>query len=182
MIETPDPQFNRDFQYTIPFDRFLTTLSIVYHVEMLVIQCFWTIQFQSQLWKNIIVFYTITIDRNGYLHSIHNTNRIEQWNPFLFASILFKLAQYNDFMRLSSTIQFIHLIVFIQSLLIYRMIKYNTFLFWTLNQTRYYQFRSSISHKFLIIILNIDHTKDWNILAKPIWVVVMEKSQSMIGS
>ena len=75
-------------------------------------------------------------------------------------------------MRLSSTIQFIHWIVFIQSLPIYRMIKYNTFLFWTLNQTRLVQFGSSISHKFLIFILNIDHTKDWNMLAKPIWVVM----------
>ena len=52
LIETPDPQFNRGFQCTIPFDRFLTILSIVYHVEMLVIQCFWTIRFQSQLRKN----------------------------------------------------------------------------------------------------------------------------------
>ena len=85
-------------------------------------------------------------------------------------------------MRLSSTIQFIHLIVFIQSSLIYRMIKYNTFLFWILNQTRFCQFGSSISHKFLIFILNIDHTKDWNMLAKPIWVVMMETSQTMIGS
>ena len=40
LIETPDPQFNRDFQYTVPFDRFVTTLSIVYHDEMLEIQCF----------------------------------------------------------------------------------------------------------------------------------------------
>ena len=107
---------------------------------------------------------------------------IEQWNPFSFASTLFMLIQYNDFMRLSSTIQFIHLIVFIQSLPIYRMIKYSTFLFWTLNQTRFGQFGSSISHKFLIFILNIDHIKDWNMLAKPIWVVMMETSQSMIGS
>ena len=172
LIETPDSQFNRGFQYTIPFDRFVTTLSIVYHVEILVIQCFWIIQSQSQLWKNIIVCYTITIDSNGYLHSIHKTNRIEQWNLFSFTSTLFMLVQYNDFMRLSSTIQFIHLIVFIQSLPIYRMIKYNTFLFWTLNQTRLFQFGSSISHKFLIFILNIDHTKDWNMLAKPIWVVM----------
>ena len=74
LIETPDSQFNRGFQYTISFDRFLTTLSIVYQIEMLVIQWFWTIQSQSQLWKNIIVCYTITIDRNGYLHSIHKSN------------------------------------------------------------------------------------------------------------
>ena len=40
LTETPDPQFNRGFQYTVPFDRFHTTLSIVYHVEMLEIQCF----------------------------------------------------------------------------------------------------------------------------------------------
>ena len=52
------------------------------------------------------------------------------------------------------------------------MIKYNTFLFWTLNQTRLYQFGSLIFLKFLIFILNIDHTKDWNMLAKPIWVVM----------
>ena len=129
LIETPDPQFNRDFQYTVPFDRFVTTLSIVYHDEMLEIQCFWTIQSQSQLWKIFIVCYTFTIDSNGYLHSIQKTIRIEQWNPFSFTSTLFMLVQYNDFMRLSSTIQFIHLIVSIQSLPIYRMIKYNTFLF-----------------------------------------------------
>ena len=170
LIETPDPRFNHGFQYTIPFDRFLTTLSIVYHVKMLVIQCFWAIQFQAQLWKNIIVCYTITIDSNRRL-SPFNT-QIQQWNPFSFTSTLFMLVQYNDFMRLSSTIQFIHLIVFIQSLPIYRMIKYNTFLFWTLNQTQLFQFGSFISHKFLIFILNIDHTKDWNMLAKPIWVVM----------
>ena len=182
MTETPDPQFNSGFQYTISFDRFLTTPSIVYHVEMLVIQCFWTIQSQSQPRKNIIVCYTITIDSNGYLHSIHKTNRIEQWNLFSFTSTLFMLVQYHDFMRLFSTIQFIYLIVSILSLPIYRMIRYNTFLFWTLNQIRLFQFGSSISHKFLILILNIDHTKDWNMLAKPIWVVMMEKSQWMIGS
>ena len=129
LIETPESQFNRGFQYTIPFDRFPTTLSIVYHVEMLVIQGFYTSQSQTQLWKNIIVCYTITIDRNGYLHAIHNKNRIEQWNPLSFVYTLFMIVQNNDFMRLSSTIQFIHLIVFIQSLPIYRMIKYNTFLF-----------------------------------------------------
>ena len=178
LIETPDSQFNRGFQYTISFDRFLTTLSIVYQIEMLVIQWFWTIQSQSQLWKNIIVCYTITIDNNGYLHSIHY--RTLESILILFPSLM--IVQYNDFMRLSSTIQFIHLIVFIQSLPIYRMIKCNTFLFWTLNQTRFSQFRYSISHKFLIFILNIDHTKDWNMLAKPIWVVMMETSQSMIGS
>ena len=98
--------------------------------------------------------------------------QIKYWNPFSFTSTLFMLVQYNVFLRLSSTIQFIHLIVSIQSLSIYRMIKYNTFLFWTLNHTRLVQFGSSISHKFLIFILNIDHTKDWNMLAKPIWVVM----------
>ena len=108
----------------------------------------------------------------GYLLSIHNANRIEQLNPFSYTFTLFTLVQYNDFMRLSSTIQFIHLIVWIQSLPIYRVIKYNIFLFWTLNQTRFCQFGSSISHKFLIFILNINHTKDWNMLAKPIWVVM----------
>ena len=50
------------------------------------------------------------------------------------------------------------------------MIKYNTILFWTLNQTRLTQFSPSISHKYLMFILNIDTTKDWNMLAKPIWV------------
>ena len=45
LIETPDPQFNRGFQYTVPFYNFLTTPSIEYHVEMLVIQCFWAIRF-----------------------------------------------------------------------------------------------------------------------------------------
>ena len=88
-------------------------------------------------------------------------------------------VQYNDFMRLSSTIQFIHLIVSIQSLPIHRMVKYNTFLFWTLNQTRLSPFGSSISHKFLFFILNIDHKKDWNMLAKPIWVVVKDGNESI---
>ena len=52
------------------------------------------------------------------------------------------------------------------------MIKYDTFLFWTLNQTRLFQFGPFNSHKFLIFILNIETTVDWNMLAKPIWVVV----------
>ena len=97
---------------------------------------------------------------------------IEPWNPFSFASTLFMFVHYNDFMRLSSTIKFIHLIDFIQSLPIDRMIKYSTFLFWSLNQTRLTQFRSSISHKYHILILNIDNTKDWIMLAKPICVVI----------
>ena len=97
---------------------------------------------------------------------------IEQWNPLSFTPILFMIVQYNDFIRLSTTIQFIHLIDFIQSLPIDRMIKNSTFLFWTLNQTRLTQFRSSISHKFHFLILNIDNIKDWNILAKPMWVVI----------
>ena len=97
---------------------------------------------------------------------------IEPWNPLSFTFILFLIVQYNDFRRLSSTIQFIHLIDFIQSLPIDRMIKYSTILFWTLNQTRLTQFRSSISHKSLIFILNIDNTKDWIMLAKPVCVVI----------
>ena len=169
MIETPDSQFNRGFQYTIPFNPFITTLSIVYHVEMLEMQCFSKIQSQSQLRKKSIAHYTVNSDRRKYPF---NTQHKWTMDPFSFTSTLFMLVQYNDFMRLSRTIQLINLIVFIQSLPIYRMIKYNTFLFRTLNQTRLYQFRSSISHKFLIFILNIDHTKDWNMLAKPIWVVM----------
>ena len=104
--------------------------------------------------------------------SIRYTIQIEQWNPLSFTFILFMIVQYNDFIRLSSTIQFIHLIDFIQSLPIDRMIKYSTILFWSLNQTRLTQFRSSISYKFRILILIIDHTKDWNILVKPICVVM----------
>ena len=50
------------------------------------------------------------------------------------------------------------------------------FLSWTLNQTRLFQFRSSIFHKFLFFILNIDTTKDWNMLDKPIWTEMIEKS------
>ena len=113
---------------------------------------------------------------------VWNTQNSETTNSILIVYQSLMFVQDNNFMRLSSTIQFIHLIVFIQSLPIYRIIKYNTFLFWTLNQTRFSQFGSTISHKFLIFILNIDHTKDWNMLAKPIWVVMIEKSQSMIGS
>ena len=61
--------------------------------------------------------------------TIQYTKPFEQGNPFSFTFTLFMLVQYNDFLRLSSTIQFMHLIVSIQSLPIYRMIKNNTFLF-----------------------------------------------------
>ena len=142
---------------------------------MLVIQCFWTILSQSQLRIKSIAHNTTDSDRRKYPFN----TQIQHWNPFSLASTLFMFVQYNDFMRLSSTIQFISLIVSIQSLPIYRMMKCNTFLFWTLYQTRLYQFRSSISHKFHIFILNIDHTKDWNMLAKPIWVVVKDGNESM---
>ena len=54
------------------------------------------------------------------------------------------------------------------------MIKYDTFLFRTLNQTRLFQFGPFISHKFLIFILNIETTVDWNMLVKQIWVVMKE--------
>ena len=57
-----------------------------------------------------------------------------------------------------------------------------TFLLRISNQARLFQFRPFISPHFAILILNIDHIKDWNMLAKPIWVAMMEKSQSMIGS
>ena len=97
---------------------------------------------------------------------------IEQWNPLSFTFILFMIVQYNDIIWLSTTIQFIHLIDFIQSLPIDRMIKNSTFLFWTLNQTWLTQFRSSISHKSHIFILIIDNTKDWIMLAKPVCVVI----------
>ena len=103
MIETPDSQFHRDFQYTIPFDRCLTTLSIVYHVEMLVIQCFWTIQYQSQLGKNIIVFYTITIDSNGYLHSIHKSNNGIHSRSLPLYSCLFNITILWDYPVQSSS-------------------------------------------------------------------------------
>ena len=59
------------------------------------------------------------------------------------------------------------------------MIMDNTFLFRTLNQTRFYQFGPFISHKYLIFILNIDTTKDWNMLAKPIWIVVKDGVESI---
>ena len=57
------------------------------------------------------------------------------------------------------------------------MIKYGTFLFWTLNQTRLTQFCPFHSHKYLMFILNIETTVDWNMLAKPIWVVVKEGNE-----
>ena len=104
--------------------------------------------------------------------SIRYTIQIEHWNQLSFTFILFMIVKYTDFIWLSTTIQFIHLIDIIQSLPIDRMIKYSTILFWTLNQTRLTQFRSSISYKFRILILIIDHTKDWNILVKPMWVVI----------
>ena len=59
------------------------------------------------------------------------------------------------------------------------MIKYDTFLFRTLNQTRLYQFDLFHSHKYLMFILNIDTTKDWNMLAKPIWVVMKDGVESI---
>ena len=123
-----------------------------------------------------------TLDKSISLSSANSDRRIslfnaqykwiEPWNQLSFTFILFMIVQYNDFIWLSSTIQFIHLIVFIQSLPIDRMIKNGTFLFWTLNQTRLTQFRSSISYKFHFLILNIDNIKDWNMLAKPMWVVM----------
>ena len=110
-----------------------------------------------------------------------NTHKSNPNSEFHFHSL--PLTHYSstnqDITRSSSTIQFIHLIVVIQSLPIYRMIKYDTFLFWTLNQTRFSQFGSTISHKFLIFVLNIDTTKDWNMLAKPIWVVVKDGIESI---
>ena len=122
-----------------------------------------------EFYKWQILYSGITIRPN---YSPHAYISSEKAGTISKLSLTDSSSAYNDSMRLSSTIQFIHLIVSIQSLPIYRMIKYNTFLFWTLNQTRLVQFGSSISHKFLIFILNIDHTKDWNMLAKPIWVVM----------
>ena len=123
-----------------------------------------------------------TLDKS-ITHSSANSDRrispfdtqykwIEQWNQLSFTPILFIIVQYNDCIWLSTTIQFIHLIDFIQSLPIDRMIKNSTFLFWTLNQTWLTQFSSSISHKSLIFILNIDNIKDWIMLAKPVCVVI----------
>ena len=108
----------------------------------------------------------------GYLHSIHNTN--ESNNEINYHSLLFYLYLFNitilyDYPLQSSSFTWWTSFNRCQS---YRMIKYSTFLFWTLNQTRLTQFRSLISHKSLIFILNIDNTKDWIMLAKPVCVVI----------
>ena len=136
-----------------------------------VIQLSQIIRFQSQFWKKFVAHQTINSDRRiSPFNTQYKSNNEIHSHSLPFYSWLF--GQYNDIMRLSSTIQFTHLIVFIQSLPIYRMKKFNTFLFWSLNQTRFYHFPSSISHKFLVLILNMDTTNDWNMLAKPIWVVI----------
>ena len=46
-------------------------------------------------------------------------------------------------------------------------------------QTRLTQFGPFNSHKYLMFILNIETTVDWNILAKPIWVVVKDGAESI---
>ena len=83
-------------------------------------------------------------------------------------------------MRLLSTTQFIHLIVTIQSFRIGRVIKHNS-----IPNIELYSIASVwifTIQQFLCFILNIDYTNDWNMLAKPIRVVMMEKSQWIIGS
>ena len=123
--ETPYPQFNRDFQYTIQSVVFLSLYPLYITLKCQKYSAF--VQFSPSLnFKRISLF---AIQSLLIVMDISIQYTIIQWNPFSFASTLFMLVQYNDFMRLSSTIQFIHLIVSIQSLPIYRMTKYNTFLF-----------------------------------------------------
>ena len=126
--------------------------------------------------KHSTVHKPISIQINGFSFNTHKSNPN---SDFHFHSLpLTHFGSTNkDITRRSSIIQFIHLIVFIQSLPIYRMIMYDTFLFRTLNQTRFYHFGPFYSHKYLLLILNIDTTKDWNMLAKPIWVVMKEGNE-----
>ena len=170
LIRSLYSQINDDFHDTILFYRLQTTPSIVLLVTIL------------EVLSNSLPISTHRAFHCSQTHFIQvsvfsfNTHKSNPNSEFHFHSL--PLTHYSstnqDITRSSSTIQFIHLIVFIQSLPIYRMIKYDTFLFRTLNQTRLFQFGPFISHKFLIFILNIETTVDWNMLVKQIWVVMKE--------
>ena len=175
LIQTLYSQFNDDFHYT-PYSIVCRQLHLSFCWWQFWL--YWAIRFQSQLIEHSTVHKPISIQISGFSFNTHKSNPNSE-----FHSHSLPLTHYSstnkDITRSASTIQSIHLIVFIQSLPIYRMIKNITFLFWTLNQTRFYQFGSFISHKCLMFILNIDHTKDWNMLAKPIWVVMKDEIESI---
>ena len=119
-------QFNDDFHYIILFYRLQTTPSIVLLVTILAVLS------NSLSISTHRAFHCshkpISIQVSGFLF---NTHKSSPNSEFHYHSL--PLTHYSstnqDITRRSRTIQSIHLIVFIQSLPIYRMIKYNTFLF-----------------------------------------------------
>ena len=125
LIQTLYSQINDDSHDTILFCRLQTTPSIVLLVTILAVL------------SNSLSFSTHRAFHCSQTHFIQNsgfsfnTNKLNPNSEFHFHSLT--LTHYSstnkDITRRQSTIQFIHLILFIQSLPIYRMIKYNTFLF-----------------------------------------------------
>ena len=175
LIQTLYSQFNADFHYTLLFNRLQTIPSIVLLVTILEVL---SNLFSFSIHREFHCSQTHFIQINGFSFNIHKSNPNSEFHSHSL-SLTHYSSTNQDITRRSSIIHFIHLIVFIQSLPICRMIKYDTFLFLTLNQTRLYQFGPFISHKYLIFVINIYTTMDWNMLAKPIWVVVKDGNESI---
>ena len=125
LIQTLYFQFNDDFHYTLLFYRLQTTSSIVLLVTILAVLSN-SLSFSTH--RALHCSQTHFIQISGFSFNAHKSNPNSE---FHFHSL--PLTHYSptnkDITRRSSTIQFIHLIVFIQSLPIYRMNKYNTILF-----------------------------------------------------
>ena len=125
LIQTFYFQFNDDFHYTILFYRLQTTPSIVLLVTILAVLSN-SLSFSTH--RAFHCSQTHFIQVSGFSFNTHKFNPNSE-----FHSHSLPLTHYSstnqDITRRSRTIQFIHLIVFIQSLPIYRMNKYNTFLF-----------------------------------------------------
>ena len=125
LIRTLYFQFNDDFHDTILFYRLQTIPSIVLLVTI------------PEVLSNSLSISTHRVFHCSQTHFIQisgfsfNAHKSNPNSEFHFHSI--PLTHYSstnqDITRRSSTIKFIHLIEFIQSLPIYRMIKHNTILF-----------------------------------------------------
>ena len=106
LIETSDSQFKSGFQYTIPFDRYCIILSIDLFVTLIirVIQWFWTIRSQSQLWKKSIAYYTINIDRRLFpFNTRHKSNSEIHSRSLPLYSCLFNITILWDYPVQSSS-------------------------------------------------------------------------------
>ena len=125
LIQTLYFQFINDFHYTILFYRLQTIPSIVLLVTILAVL---SNSFSFLTHRAFHCSQTHFIQISGFSFNTHKSNPNSD-----FHSHSLPLTHYSstnqDITRRSRTIQSIHLIVFIQSLPIYRMIKYNTFLF-----------------------------------------------------